>query len=130
LLEPAGHEGALAAVERAGPAGRCLGLQAVTAVLAVARFPTALGGHGMTKGHSDLTLCRQLTLAQHHRHEGQVVRIIQSHPIENLMTAEEDAIASAIVEPQTRINMRALVAGVGFGVREERGSIHTIIDAG
>jgi len=58
-----------------------------------------------------------------------VVSIIQSHTIENLMTAEEDAIASAIVEPQARINMSALVAGVGFAVREERGSIHTIIDA-
>lgn len=68
----------------------------------------------MTKGPRDLALGRQLARAQCHGHESQRMRIIQSHTIENLMPAKDDAIASDIVEPETRIKMRACVAGGGI----------------
>ena len=107
-----------------------MGLQAVATVLPVACFPTALGSHGMSEGRGDLGLSRQLTLAQCHSHKGQMKGVAQSDTIEDLMTAEDDAIAIAIIEPQDRVDEGASVAAVRFGVIEERGargSIHNIL---
>jgi hypothetical protein len=59
----------------------------------------------MPKGLGDVNLSRQPTLTQGHRHEGQMDRIVESDAIENLMTAEDDAIAIAIVEPQQGIEV-------------------------
>ena len=58
---------------------------------------------------------------QCHGHKGQMKRVVQSDTVENLMTAEDDAIACAIVEPQDRIDERALAAAVRFCISEERG---------
>ena len=61
-----------------------------------------------------------------------MIGIMQSHTIENLMPVTYNTIPSAIVKPKARIDVRARVAGVGFGVREERRSrrsIHNIVDA-
>jgi hypothetical protein len=130
LLEPTLDEDLLAAAELGGPAGRCVGLQAVATVLGVARFPPPLCSHGMSKGLGNLDLGRQLTLTQCHSRKGQMKRIVQSDTIENLMTAEDDAIAIAIIEPQDWIDERACVAAVRFCVIEERGSrgsIHNIL---
>jgi hypothetical protein len=49
-------------------------------------------------------------------------RIVQSDTIENLMTAEDDAIAIAIIKPQDWIDERASVAAGRFWVIEERGA--------
>jgi hypothetical protein len=56
--------------------------------------------------------------------------VAQSDTIEDLMTAEHDAIAIAIIEPQSRVDKGAAVAAGRFGVIEERGargSIHDIL---
>ena len=128
--EPTLDEDLLAAVELGGPAGRCMGLQAGAAVLPVACLPAALCSDGMSKGGSNLDLGGQPTLAQCHSHKGQMKGIAQSDTIEDLMTAEDDAIAIAIIEPQGRVDEGATVAAGRFGVIEERrarGSIHNIL---
>jgi hypothetical protein len=53
----------------------------------------------MSEGGGDLGLGCQPTLAQCHSHKGQMKGVAQSDTIEDLMTAEHDAIAIAIIEP-------------------------------
>ncbi len=102
-----------------GPARRLLGLQAVDAVRSVACFPAPLGGDGMSKGRGDVDLGRQLALAQHDGHKSHMKRIVQSDTIENLMAAEDDAIAITVIKPEEGIDESACVVGVGFQAVEQ-----------
>jgi hypothetical protein len=73
----------------------------------------------MPEGRSYLDLSRQLTLPQSHSHKGQMKGIVQGDAIENLMAAEDDATAIAILEPQDWIDERAGAATVRVRVIEE-----------